>query len=164
MTEYRVLLPEQVLAEAETFLTERGSHGVEGTGLIACARAGAGGPWVARRFVAPDQRGQRVGLGCWVEVTDAGKRELASTLGRDERYLVRLHSHPGEAFHSSTDDENPALTFIGALSIVAPYFGLGLRRGLDACATFRLTPLGWRPIDSSRREWLRTGAPEETTW
>jgi hypothetical protein len=145
MTEYSVLLPEHVLAEAEAFLTKRGSHGSRAPGSSrACARAGVGGHWVARRFVAPDQRGQRVGLGCWVEVTDAGKRELAATLGRDERYLVRLHSHPGEAFHSSTDDENPALTYIGALSVVVPYFGLGLRRGLDACATFRLTPRGGR--------------------
>lgn len=68
----------------------------------------------------------------------AGKRQLAAGLGRGERYLVRAHSHPGEPFHSDTDNRNPALTFIGALSVVAPYFGLGLRRGLDACAVLRL--------------------------
>jgi hypothetical protein len=65
--------------------------------------------------------------------------QLAAVLGRGERYLVRAHSHPGNAFHSDTDDRNPALTFIGALSIVAPFFGLGLRHGLDACAVLRLT-------------------------
>jgi hypothetical protein len=112
--------------------------------------------------VAPDQRANRSLGGCWVEVTDAGKRQLAAGLGRNERYLVRAHSHPCEAFHSNTDNRNPALTFIGALSVVVPYFGLGLRRGLDACAVLRLTAYGWEPVDGERTRWLRAGTEWET--
>ena len=161
MNEYRVVLPPDVAADVETFLTDRGADGLEGTGLIACIRQ-AEDHWIATRFVAPDQRAKRSLGGCWVEVTEAGKRQLAAGLGRGERYLVRAHSHPGEAFHSNTDNRNPALTFIGALSVVAPYFGLGLRRGLDACAVLRLTAHGWEPVDGERTKWLRAGTDWET--
>ena len=160
MTTYRVLLPQTTVAAVESFLTERGAHGVEGTGLMACAPTVDGG-WVGTRFIVPDQQAHRGPLGCWVEVTEAGKRQLACALGPAERFLVRIHSHPGEAFHSAADDRNPALTFRGALSVVVPYFGLGLRVGLDACAVLRLTDEGWTPIDAERRAWLRVGTEWE---
>nr|BFE63687.1 hypothetical protein GCM10020063_082130 [Dactylosporangium thailandense] len=160
MSAFRVLLPPTMLAAVETFLTDRGAHGVEGAGLVACIPAADGG-WVGTRFVTPEQQAHRSPLGCWVEVTEIGKRQLASSLRPDERFLVRVHSHPAEAFHSAADDRNPALTFRGALSVVVPYFGLGLRRGLDACALLRLTDQGWTPAEAERRAWLRAGTEWE---
>jgi hypothetical protein len=103
-----------------------------------------GSDLLVERFFAPDQRAGEYPT-CWVEVTSAGKRELALALGRDERWLARIHSHPFEAFHSTTDDANPGLTAEGAISIVVPYFGLGLRRGLDACALFQRRLGRWLP-------------------
>lgn len=88
---------------------------------------------VATRLVIPDQRATPAPR-CSVEVTFAGKLQLAAALDTNERYVSRIHSHPGLAFHSPTDDANPALTHDVAISIVAPFFGLGLRLGLDACA------------------------------
>ena len=131
-----------VLRDAEEFLTDRGADGLEGTGLVAFGPDGDG--WRAEMFVAPEQRGQRAELGCWVEVTERGKRELAVRLPAGCRYLARVHSHPAAAFHSPTDDANPALSHEGAVSVVVPYFGLGLRRGLAACAVYRLTAGQWR--------------------
>lgn len=155
MTDLRVTLTGVILADVEEFLTDRGTLGLEGTGLIACTANGGGG-WVSSRFIAPDQHARRQHGGCSVEVTDAGKDELVRTLGRDELYLVRVHSHPGDAFHSPTDDRNPALTHEGALSVVVPYFGLGMRRGLGACAVYRLTHRRWvaLPPGPTRTEWL----------
>jgi hypothetical protein len=94
--------------------------------------------------------------GCSVEVTQEGKDELLTSLDRSERYLLRVHSHPGEAFHSATDDRNPALTHNGALSIVVPFFGLGLQQGLDACAVYRLTSGRWLelPPGAERSAWV----------
>ena len=140
-----VRLDLEILAEAERFLTDRGADGMEGTGLMAC-RVQPDDSCRAVTFVAPDQRADRPSGGCWVEITERGKRELAVRLPPDCRYLARIHSHPGEAFHSPTDDANPALTHEGALSIVVPYFGLGLRRGLAACAVFRLASGRWFPL------------------
>lgn len=143
-----------VLRDAEHFLTDRGADGLEGTGLVAFRPDGDG--WRGEMFVAPDQRGQRAELGCWVEVTEQGKRELAARLPTGFRYLARVHSHPAQAFHSPADDANPALTHEGAISVVVPYFGLGLRRGLGVCAVHRLTAGRWSalPAGPDRDRWV----------
>ena len=125
-----VRISRDVLDQARRFFEECGSHGHEGTAMIANSTANG-----SCRLIIPDQRAG-VAPTCWVEVTQAGKLQLASALGVDDRYIARIHSHPMDAFHSRTDDVNPAITFEGAVSIVAPYFGLGLRHGLDACAVF----------------------------
>ena len=130
MTTQRISIDATTLDSARTFFEDCGSLGCEGTGLIA---------WSTQtgdtRFIAPDQVATPVPA-CTVEVTDKGKIEAAVTLTPDERYVARIHSHPAEAFHSYTDDKNPAVTHDGAISIVVPYFGLGLRHGLDACALY----------------------------
>lgn len=120
-------IPDHVLTVAREFFEERGSHGCEGTAMIAARDS------IATRLVVPDQYAEPLPF-CSVEVTQQGKLDLACALSADERYVARIHSHPGLAFHSPTDDANPALTHEGALSIVVPFFGLGLRHGLDACA------------------------------
>jgi hypothetical protein len=79
--------------------------------------------------------------------------------------VSRIHSHPGLAFHSETDDRNPALTFDGAFSIVVPYFGLGLRHGLDSCAVYRLEAGRWNHLGNDRAHWVvanrsACGAPD----
>jgi hypothetical protein len=38
---------------------------------------------------------------------------------------VQVHTHPGTAFHSPTDDENPIIHTPGFLSLVIPNFALG---------------------------------------
>lgn len=128
-----------LLDEARAFFEERGSVGCEGTAMIA-ARAG-----IATRMVFPDQRATPAPH-CSVEVTLRGKLALAAALDADERYVSRIHSHPGLAFHSASDDANPALTHDGALSIVAPFFGLGLRHGLDACAVLVMSEGRWTDL------------------
>lgn len=125
-----------VLDEARAFFEDCGAGGCEGTALIA-----ANGE-VADLLVVPHQRATPHPR-CSVEVTDKGTRQLATALGLNRTFVARIHSHPGSAFHSDTDDRNPALTFDGALSIVVPYFGLGLRNGLDACVLYQLRTGRW---------------------
>jgi hypothetical protein len=38
--------------------------------------------------------------------------------------IAQMHTHPGRAYHSSTDDAYPIVTKIGALSIVVPNFAM----------------------------------------
>jgi hypothetical protein len=135
-----LVISRQALEEARTFFEEAGSRGAEGTGALAGPIVD--GTHVARRLVIPDQVA-RADFGCSVEVTTQGKLELASRLGPKELYVARIHSHPGDAFHSSVDNRNPFLTADGAWSIVVPYFGLGLRRGLAACSLYRFTSGRW---------------------
>jgi len=143
-----LVVTQAVLEEAGSFFEGRGAWGCEGTAMIVASAGDVGD-----RLMVPDQEASPVPR-CWVEVTRAGKLQLAAALGPDDRYVARIHSHPGEAFHSEADDRNPALSFEGAVSIVVPYFGLGLRQGLDACAVFVLRDLSWQelPVGAGRDE------------
>jgi hypothetical protein len=142
MVPRRLPIHREALQVAGSFFEERGVHGYEGTAMLAGTEAEG-----VSRCVIPEQLAFR-GLNgeVSVEVTDEGKLTLASSLALDERYFARIHSHPAEAFHSPTDDLNPGLTAQGSLSIVCPFFGLGLRRGLEACAIFVLHERMWVEI------------------
>ena len=146
-----VIIPSSVFAEARRKLETAGSGGSEATALLVAGPDGR-----VRRAVFPDQMAGRY-PSSWVQVTERGKVELAAALGGDEIYVSRLHSHPGEAFHSHTDDANPALQFEGALSIVVPFFGLGARCGLEACAVLVRRSRRWIELapGDSRDEVIR---------
>lgn len=136
-----LILPASILEEAREFFEAAGSNGQEGTAMLA-GRVEKG-MHCATRIVIPQQRtGGR--SGCWVEVTETGKLQLAASLGPAERWVARIHSHPGRAFHSPIDDANPVITAEGSWSIVAPYFGLGLRHGISGCAVLRIHGGRWR--------------------
>lgn len=130
-----VAIHQSTLDAAREMFEDRGSYGCEGTAMIASNGE-------LTRLVIPDQQATPAPY-CTVTVTTAGKLHLAAALASDERYVARIHSHPALAFHSATDDTNPAITFAGALSIVVPYFGLGLRRGLDECAVLAFQNGRW---------------------
>jgi hypothetical protein len=140
-----LLIPSFVLDEARLHMEQAGVVGVEAAGLVV-----AGPDRVARHVVFPDQRAGR-SPGCWVQVTEQGKAELALALRPEETYVARIHSHPGEARHSGLDDRNPAQRYEGALSIVVPYFGLGLRAGLHACAVFVRRASRWVELPPGAR-------------
>jgi len=151
-----LVIPSNVLYDARIFFEAAGSEGCEGTGLLAGEVVGS--EQQVGRFFAPDQRAER-SRGCWVEVTETGKLQLASSLAVKERWLARIHSHPSQAFHSTTDDANPFLTADGSWSIVVPYFGLGLRRGLAACAVHLRERGRWRLLQPVEVEqWVQVAA------
>lgn len=143
-----LILSPGLLDAARSFFEERGTLGLEGTAMIA-------GP-AQPRLVIPNQRAVRTQHGVCVEVTSDGLYELATALNDGEQFVARIHSHPDEAFHSPTDDRNPVITFEGAVSIVVPFFGLGLRRGLDACAVYRRAGGSWQelPAGPLRDRWI----------
>ncbi len=141
-----LLIPEGILTRAREFFEGAGSEGLEGTALI--AGISVNGDQRGTHLVVPHQVAQRR-AGCSVEVTKQGKLQLASSLAGGEVYIARIHSHPGEAFHSGTDNSNLVVTAEGSWSIVVPFYGLGLRRGLEACAIFRFVAGRWRQLSST---------------
>lgn len=151
-----IFLSDHLLTEARRFFEDCGALGHEGTALI---KNGPSGP----ELIIPDQRPWRGARGeVSVEVTRAGQMQLALALGPAELYVARIHSHPGEAFHSRADDANPVLTHEGALSIVVPFFGLGLRAGLNACAVLRREGGRWHnlAVGPDRDQWVQSGSEE----
>jgi hypothetical protein len=146
-------ISQAVLDEARVFLEEQGSNGREGTAMLVADSYG----WV-RRMVIPHQIAGKPPES-WVLVTDRGKLELAASLEPGEIYASRIHSHPGIEPHSQTDNTNPALTFEGALSIVVPFYGLALRRGLQGCLIYRLSRRQWRELRGEQRGRAVRGVP-----
>ncbi len=60
---------------------------------------------------------------------------------------VQVHTHPGAAFHSRTDDDWPIVHTAGFLSLVMPNFALG-PVGFDKAFLARIEPDGrWREAD-----------------
>lgn len=54
-------------------------------------------------------------------------------LGRARRTIrAQVHTHPGAAFHSATDDRFPVISQAGFLSIVIPHFARGNISFVDA--------------------------------
>lgn len=144
-----LVVTSEVLNDSRTFFEDRGTFGLEGTAMI---KAGT-----SLDLVVPRQNARRDEYGhVSVEVPREGQMDLALALGPDDLYVARIHSHPGNAFHSAADDANPVISFEGGLSIVVPFFGLGLRRGLDACAIFLFHNGGWIELEPGcdRDRWV----------
>lgn len=144
-----LVLTSKVLQDARTFFEDRGTFGLEGTAMI---KKGSG-----LELVVPRQNAHRDTYGhVNVEVPREGQMDLALALGPDDLYVARIHSHPGDAFHSAADDANPVISFEGGISIVTPFFGLGLRRGLDACAVYLFRDGYWVELNAGpdRDRWI----------
>jgi hypothetical protein len=115
------IVPASALVETRRLLRERGEQGFEAvvvwigqvlddtTGFITAA-------------VRPGQVAYRSDVGCSVEVPPDALSELIRALPDNTFVLVRLHTHPAEAYHSPVDDTNMLISHNGAISIVVPYF------------------------------------------
>jgi hypothetical protein len=68
----------------------------------------------------------------------------------DELVLCQLHTHPGDAFHSSADDQGAFTDEVGFLSLVLPSFGAG---GMETAEAFRRDGRGWQSEGNA----IRTG-------
>lgn len=79
-----------------------------------------------------------------VYVPPVGAQEVFDRLANEDLVLAgQVHTHPGEAFHSYTDDAFPLATQVGSLSVVVPNFAAGPLQDLSECAVYRLGEDGW---------------------
>ncbi len=69
------------------------------------------------------------------------------------RLLAQVHSHPGEAYHSPTDDAYAIVTAEGGLSLVVPDFGLA-PADVRAWAVHRLRDGVWEFLEEDEVESL----------
>ena len=64
---------------------------------------------------------------------------------------VQVHTHPGPAFHSPTDDAYPLIHEVGFLSLVIPDFALG-PLGFDRAYLTEIQPNGsWQQVAIEER-------------
>jgi hypothetical protein len=106
------------------------------------------------RAIVPDQQPitSEDGVGYFVrgETLFNLNRSLAAT---GLRLIAQIHSHPGEAYHSDTDDRYAIVTADGGLSLVVPDFGHAPADPVE-WAVYRLTNGNWNELDAEQTRTL----------
>lgn len=143
-----VFVPASAAEKAQNHLRLVGASGYEGFALWAGNREGT--KFFVRETIIPEQTGHITPSGVYVTVGPAELHRINVWLYEHQMTLIaQLHSHPGEAYHSDTDDAFPIATTLGAFSLVIPYYARG-PFSLSNCAVYRLMPRkGWSHISRS---------------
>ncbi len=85
-------------------------------------------------------------MGGGYQIDDQWLTTFWFALARRRRSVrVQVHTHPREAFHSSTDDAWALIDTPGFLSLVIPQYGLG-PVGLDRAYLAERTGRGWHEV------------------
>jgi hypothetical protein len=103
-------------------------------------------PGVVDRVEHPPHQATRASY----EVDSAWVTSFFLRLRQEQRTArIQLHTHPGEAGHSETDDRFSLVPAPGFLSLVLPKFGAG-PPSLDAAFLAEMTAAGdWNPLPLS---------------
>jgi hypothetical protein len=138
-------LDSALLRRTEELLRHSGDKGFEAV-VLWTGTVGPDGAAALRAAVRPGQVAYRSDDGCAVEVPPDEIAKVVSSLTEDEVVLARVHTHPDEAYHSTTDDQNMIIAHVGAISVVVPRFA---RAPIDlaGCSVNELCPDGtWREL------------------
>lgn len=137
----------QTLDDTRAFMRERGANGLEGVVLWLGTVTDDKTAEIVVAYV-PEQIAYRSEDGVAVEVTQDGLARLITALPPDHFVLVRVHSHPGEAYHSELDDQNMLISHQHAISIVVPEFARDPIE-LTSCSVNELEHgQGWRELNA----------------
>lgn len=132
----RVLVPREIVLEGQRFLTVVGQRRMEGIALWVGVREDD--TFLITDLLIPRQRGVSGESGlCAVIEGDELARIGRELYAAGKLLFAQLHTHPTEAYHSSTDDEFSIVTKLGGLSLVIPDFAVR-PFNLDDCAVYRL--------------------------
>jgi hypothetical protein len=135
-----IRVPRSLALQAIWHLRQVGLKRFEGLALWAGVRQGE--VFQVTQTVIPAQKGIRSRDGVAVAIGPEELHRLNVWLYENKLMLVaQLHSHPGEAYHSETDDEFPVATVVGSVSIVVPDFARH-QFSLPTCAVYRLSGKG----------------------
>jgi hypothetical protein len=94
----------------------------------------------------PRQIAYRSEHGVAVQIPDDEIARIIAWLPEGLAVACRVHSHPGEAYHSDTDDLNALLSHAGAISIVVPNFARDTLH-LERCSVNELDDtFRWREL------------------
>lgn len=145
----QVLVPLVVMQEGHEILRAAGRAGLEG--MILWAGTQVGEQFRVTELIVPRQRGLRTADGLCVVVDGDELHRLNVYLFESNLQLIaQIHSHPGMAYHSSTDDEFAVATTAGCFSLVVPDFAVR-EFNLEDTAVYRLSESGkWLEVDESR--------------
>lgn len=101
-------------------------------------------PDAIRRIVHPSHSAHGGGFAVESRWVTALWLDLAKAV---EGVRIQVHTHPGAAFHSKTDDDWPIVRTPGFLSLVIPNFALGPISLADSYLAMMGTDGGWHEVD-----------------
>jgi hypothetical protein len=137
---------ESIVQETEEALRTAGAQGYEA--FVLWSGKAAGEAFDVLTAHVPKQTSYKLEDGLCVRVDGSELHRLNIWLYETSEILgIQIHSHPTDAYHSTTDSTYPIVTLLGGLSLVVPDFG---RRGLrdSGVAAYRLEPHGWKELRS----------------
>lgn len=131
-----VRVPREAVTEGHRFLRLAGQQHMEGICLWVGYREGTS--FIVSDLLIPKQRGVSSDSGLCAIIHGDELGRIGRMLYEAKKLLFgQLHTHPTEAYHSVTDDENSIVTTLGGLSLVIPDFAVRPFE-LDNCAIYRL--------------------------
>jgi hypothetical protein len=144
----RFTVTKDVIAATIEVLAEAGRRGYEAFVLWGAVPRPDGSMHICSA-VRPAQHAQKTRDGLLVTVAGEALFSVNKLLyERGETLAGQVHSHPGRAFHSTTDDAFPLVTLRGALSVVVPNFARARRAGTRGWVWYRLVGVGdWVQVD-----------------
>ena len=132
------------IRETEEAIRSAGVDGYESFVLWSGRRDGD--TFTVAKVHVPEQTSYKSNAGLCVSVVGSELHRLNVWLYEARQVIgVQIHSHPGDAYHSGTDDTYPIATLAGSLSIVLPFFGRDGWGSSDKAA-YRLGQDGWIEI------------------
>jgi hypothetical protein len=145
------VLPKTLLEESLEVLAQIGQNHAEGFVVWGGSRE-SDTVFQFRAGVVPEQRAYSTDEGLLVTVDGDALHKINVEFNEEGLMLAgQIHSHPTDAYHSSTDDYLPLVTVIGGLSVVVPDFARDGLDALDRFAWYRLASYAhWVEVDSSR--------------
>jgi hypothetical protein len=89
------------------------------------------------------------------EVDDKWLTNFFLGLAKSKRSVkAQVHTHPGAAFHSHTDDYWPVISQVGFISVVIPFFATGVQSLNDAWIG-QLGKNGWTELNSAAEAFIQ---------
>src|ERR1035437_4658552 len=145
----KVFVHRSVVDAVHAHLRDAGAHGCEAAAFWAGEITNVGTA-VAHSAFVPRQISARSDSGLLVSISGEDLFHMNVQLHQNNLQLIaQIHSHPGSAYHSETDDELAVMTQVGGLSIVVPDFAQD-DFGLGSVAIYRRTQEGWMKVPPAK--------------
>ena len=150
----KIILPKDEIARVYSHLRDAGKRGFDGVALWTCNYLSED-TFEIKNTIIPNQKTYNTEGGLLYIVGEEELHRINLWLYENKQTLIsQIHSHPREAYHSSTDDSFPIIARMGALSIVVPDFGFRAF-ALEDWAVYRLFPQkGWIELPFKNTESL----------
>lgn len=134
----QIMFPLDCVRIAYQHMQKVGLQHLEGVALFA-GREEGDETFIVEKTIIPKQRAYNEDYGLLYTIGGDELHRINVSLYNNKMTLIaQIHSHPGRAYHSETDDAYPVISTSGGISIVVPNFAYG-QIAIDTWAVYRLS-------------------------